>query len=189
MNRRNTKLGTTVGAIVLMVGLGWGIQWLKTSVNLRTLFPAESRILQDYAWIEKQVAPMVPIEVVAGFKKNCPLSSADRFNLIGRIQDVLDQTEPIKGTVSVANMMPNLPADTDRLGRNIAICWQQFWSKLDPISRLPIICMNLISSSYGELPHTLAHWTRSTMGKSWRQFANNSQPAQPINRPQVFRFG
>lgn len=38
---------------------------------------------------------------------------ADRFNLIGQIQDVLDRTEPIKGTVSVANMMPNFPADTD----------------------------------------------------------------------------
>ena len=102
-----------VGAIVLMVGLGWGIQWLKTSVHLHTLFPADSRILQDYAWIEEHVAPMVPIEVVAGFEKNCPLSSADRFQLIGRIQDVLDRTEPIKGTVSVANMMPNLPADAD----------------------------------------------------------------------------
>ena len=102
-----------VAAIVLMIGLGWGIQWLKTSVHLRTLFPADSRILQDYGWIEEHVAPMVPIEVVAGFKKNCPLSSADRFNMIGQIQDVLDRTEPIKGTVSVANMMPNLPADVD----------------------------------------------------------------------------
>jgi len=102
-----------VGAIVLMVGLGWGIQWLKTSVHLRTLFPADSRILHDYAWIEEHVAPMVPIEIVAGFTKNCPLSSADRFNLIGQIQDVLDRTEPIKGTVSVANMMPDLPVDAD----------------------------------------------------------------------------
>ncbi len=106
-------LAIVAGAIVLMIGLGWGIQWLKTSVHLRTLFPADSRILQDYAWIEEHVAPMVPIEVVASFKKNCPLSSADRFNLIGRIQDVLDRIEPIKGTVSVANMMPNLPTDAD----------------------------------------------------------------------------
>ena len=96
-----------------MIGLGFGIQWLKTSVHLRTLFPADSRILNDYAWIEEHVAPMVPIEVVVGFEKRCPLAAADRFNLIGRIQDELDRTEPIKGTVSAANMMPNMPVDAD----------------------------------------------------------------------------
>jgi uncharacterized protein len=107
------QLAIVLGVIVLMVGLGWGIQWLKTSVHLSTLFPANSRILQDYAWIEEHVAPLVPIEVVACFDKNCPLSGSDRFNLIGQIQDVLDRVELIKGTVSVANMMPNLPADGD----------------------------------------------------------------------------
>ncbi len=106
-------LAIVVGAVVLMIGLGFGIQWLRTSVHLRTLFPADSRILNDYAWIEEHVAPMVPIEVVVGFEKHCPLAAADRFNLIGRIQDELDRTEPIKGTVSVANMMPNMPADAD----------------------------------------------------------------------------
>ena len=55
-------LAIVVGSIVLMVGLGWGIQWLKTSVHLRTLFPAESRILRDYAWIEGHVAPLVPLK-------------------------------------------------------------------------------------------------------------------------------
>ena len=99
------------GAVVIMLAMGWGIQWLQTSVRLQTLFPANSRILADYAWIEEHVAPLAPIEVVVGFKKNCPLAAADRFDMIGRIQDVLDQTEPIKGTVSVANLMPNLPAE------------------------------------------------------------------------------
>jgi predicted RND superfamily exporter protein len=102
-----------LGSVVVMVALGWGIQWLKTSVHLRTLFPPGSRILNDYAWIEEHVAPLVPIEVVVGFDQQCALTSVDRFNLVGRVQDVLDRTEPIKGTVSVANLMPNLPADTD----------------------------------------------------------------------------
>jgi len=101
------------GAVVIMVGLGWGIQWLQTSVRLQTLFPANSRILRDYAWIEEHIAPLAPIEVVVRFQKSCPLSPADRFDMIGRIQDQLDQTEPIKGTVSVSNLMPNLPADVD----------------------------------------------------------------------------
>ena len=48
-----------------------------------------------------------------GFQKNCPLSPADRFDMIGRVQDQLDQTEPIKSTFSVSNLLPNLPADAD----------------------------------------------------------------------------
>ena len=100
-------------SIVLMIGLGWGIQWLKTSVHLRTLFPENSRILNDYAWLEKNVGPLVPIEVVVGFQKNCTLSPAEQYNLVSRVQDELDRVKAVKGTVSVANMMPALPADAD----------------------------------------------------------------------------
>ena len=49
------------------------------------------------------------LKSLSALRRTVPLSSADRFNLVGQIQDVLDRTEPIKGTVSVANMMPNLP--------------------------------------------------------------------------------
>ena len=106
-------MAIVAGAVLVMVGLGWGIQWLRTSVHLRTLFPANSRILADYAWIEKHVAPLAPIEVVVEFGKGCPLAAADRFDLLGRVQDELDKIEPIKGTISASNLMPNLPADVD----------------------------------------------------------------------------
>ncbi|MDZ4820358.1 MAG: MMPL family transporter, partial [Planctomycetota bacterium] len=110
-------LAIVLVSILLMIGLGWGIQWLKTSVHLRTLFPADSRILDDYAWIEEHVAPLAPVEVVLGFDKNCPLSEVDQFNLVGQVQDVLDRIEPIKGTMSVANLMLNMPADVEPTSR------------------------------------------------------------------------
>jgi hypothetical protein len=105
--------GIVAGSMALMVAAGFGIPRLKTSVHLSTLFPSGSQILNDYAWIEHHVAPLVPIEVVVDFDKNCPLSAVDRFNLVGRIQDVLDRTKPIQGTVSAGNLMPNLPAGVD----------------------------------------------------------------------------
>ena len=101
------------GAMLVMVGLGCGIQWLRTSVHLQTLFPAGSRILEDYAWIEEHVAPLAPIEVVVGFRNNCTLSPADRINLVRRVQGELSQIEPIKAAISAANLMPDLPADVD----------------------------------------------------------------------------
>jgi uncharacterized protein len=104
------------GSIVLMIGMGWGLQWLRTSVHIRTLFAGDSRILSDYQWIEDHVGPMAPIEVVANFKTDCPLSPAERFDILGRIQDELDHIEHVKGTVSCANMMPALPADVDPHG-------------------------------------------------------------------------
>ncbi|HEV3418031.1 MAG TPA: MMPL family transporter [Pirellulales bacterium] len=104
------------GSVVLMIGMGWGLQWLRTSVHIRTLFSADSRILSDYQWIEDHVGPMAPIEVVASFRPDCPLSPADRFAILGRIQDELRHVELVKGTVSCANMMPALPADVDPRG-------------------------------------------------------------------------
>ena len=100
-------------AVIVMIAMGWGIQWLRTSVHLRTLFPANSRILADYAWLEEYVVPLSPIEVVVGFDKTCTLAAADRFDMIGRIQDALEQIKPIQSSFSAANLLPTLPADID----------------------------------------------------------------------------
>jgi predicted RND superfamily exporter protein len=110
-----------VGAsVVAMVGLGWGIRGLGTSVHVRTLFGSDSRIVGDYSWIEQHVGALVPLEVVVEFGPRCGLSQADRYSLISQVQRQLHRTEHIKGTVSCANLMPDLSdrSPTDRAEMN-----------------------------------------------------------------------
>jgi predicted RND superfamily exporter protein len=95
-------------SLVAMVALGWGIRGLGTSVHVRTLFADDSRIVSDYSWIEQHVGALVPLEVVVEFGPQCALSQADRYSLVGRIQRELNAVEHVRGTVSCANLMPDL---------------------------------------------------------------------------------
>jgi uncharacterized protein len=97
-----------VASVVAMVSLGWGIRELRTSVHVRTLFADDSRIVSDYAWIEEHVGALVPLEVVVEFGPHCALPQADRYRLVSQIQRELQTIEHVQGTVSCANLMPDL---------------------------------------------------------------------------------
>jgi len=98
--------------VLLMLGMGGGIQWLRSSVHLKSMFGPESRILRDYAWIEQHVGALVPLEVVVEFQKDCPLSPADRFFFLDRVQRELGGCEHVRGTMSCVNLMPDLPLES-----------------------------------------------------------------------------
>ncbi|MCA9172135.1 MAG: MMPL family transporter, partial [Planctomycetales bacterium] len=49
---------------------------------------SDSRILQDYAWFERHLGPLVPIEVVVRFDESCPLSLRERL----RVMQTLEET-------------------------------------------------------------------------------------------------
>lgn len=102
--------------LVMMVGLGLGIPRLTTSVHLSSLFGPETRIVTDYAWIEQHVGALVPLEVVVEFQERCPLSPADRFFFIRRVQQELRSVDHVRGTMSCANLMPDLPPDEGKDG-------------------------------------------------------------------------
>ena len=75
-----------LGSVLLTGAAAWGIQWLTTSVHIETLFGRDSRILRDYAWIEEHVGPLVPVEIVLDFGRDCRLSQADRLAMVERVE-------------------------------------------------------------------------------------------------------
>ena len=99
-----------------MVGLGWGIPRLQTSVHLSSLFGPQTRIVADYAWIEQHVGALVPLEVIVDFQQGCPLTPADRFFFVRRVQEELRTIDNVRGTMSCANLMPDLPPDEGKDG-------------------------------------------------------------------------
>ena len=107
-------LPVVAGSVLVMACAGWGIQWLTTSVHIETLFSRHSRILKDYAWIEEHVGPLVPVEVLLEFRRDCPLSLTDRFHIVEKIQAELRHVDHITGTVSPASFLPAVPPDIDR---------------------------------------------------------------------------
>lgn len=100
------------GACILVIALtGFGVTRINTSVNLLKMFDGKSKILQDYAWLEKHLGKLVPMEVVVKVDANSlrapvaeqsadkpadteevyRLSFLERMEMVDRIQRVVEQ--------------------------------------------------------------------------------------------------
>ncbi len=95
--------------MALMVACGWGLQWMKTSVNVRSLFAPESKILADYAWYEQHIGPMTPVELVVHFPAGDPLSPLQQLEVVDELQWHMDRIAGLDGTMSAATFMPSIP--------------------------------------------------------------------------------
>ena len=98
-------------ALLAMGLLGWGLRWVEASVRIETLFDRESRILRDYAWLEKHVGPLVPIEILVEFREDCDLSTRDRAATLARIHSHLKDQHEVGGMLSAITFLPTFQRD------------------------------------------------------------------------------
>ena len=114
------RLATTVSAhatlisgaaVVLMILLGIGVSRLQASVRIETLFGPKSRLMQDYAWLEQHVAPLVPIEVAVTFASDCRLNALQRIELIRTMDSRLRQIADVESVTSGLLFLPDVPAN------------------------------------------------------------------------------
>src|SRR5262249_23149111 len=54
---------------LITLGFGYGVVYMKTSVNLLKMFHSEAKIIKDYAWLEENLGQLVPMEVVVRVPK------------------------------------------------------------------------------------------------------------------------
>ena len=96
----------TAGA-VLMVICGIGLTKINTSIKLTKLFSSDAEIIKNYEWLEKNLGPLVPMEVVLRLdNEQCKLTMLERVELVGRIQESLKSiTDPQTGESAVGNTM------------------------------------------------------------------------------------
>lgn len=53
-----------LGCMAIFLFFAFGLQYLKTSVQLLKMFDDDARIIQDYAWLEDNLGKLVPMELV-----------------------------------------------------------------------------------------------------------------------------
>ena len=116
--QRRAAVPITIIGIALMIALGWGVWRLDASVRIETLFGPTSRLVRDYQWIESNVGPLVPIEVLVSVDE--PDSAAPsvqreaavrRLRLLREVAAKLAEDEATLGVTSCVQFLP----DTDRL--------------------------------------------------------------------------
>ena len=99
----------TYGCLALMAGLGWGLLDLKSTVKLQHRFAPDSRIMEDYRWMEKNLGPLVPLELVVHFDPDCPLDFFRRMEFVAALQREINTFQDVGATMSAADFAPPLP--------------------------------------------------------------------------------
>lgn len=97
-----------VVAVMAAIALGWGAMRLTTSAKIRDMFRPESRELEDYRWIERNVAPLVPIDVVLCFPRDGESTLYEHAACVGDVCDRLANVPLISGINSPVTFLPDL---------------------------------------------------------------------------------
>jgi predicted RND superfamily exporter protein len=98
------------GFLALAVVAAAGLPRLRTSVRIDTLFTPQSRVIQDYEWIEDKIGPLVPIEVVLRFAADSDLRPAARLGMVREVEARLAGLAGVSAASSAAGLLPDLPA-------------------------------------------------------------------------------
>ena len=100
-------------SILILFGLmglaAVGLPDLRTSVRIETLYEPNSRIMQDYAWLEDRIGALVPIEILLQFSADCQLNDRQRMDLVWKVDRVLKQQPTVKAVMSALTLFPDPP--------------------------------------------------------------------------------
>lgn len=108
----------TAFSLLCMATAAMGTTYLKSSVRIDTLFGPNSLLVSDYRWLEANLGPLVPLEVVIAYDERCLLSFQDRLRVVGRIQQAIQSHPKISATTSALSFLPSLP-DTSGLDHHL----------------------------------------------------------------------
>lgn len=108
----------SVPAILLLVCLSFGIGSLKGSVKLQNRFSQRTKIIQDYQWLEENLGPLVPLEVIVTFDETNELPSWRQMLLIERIERDLLREKLGSASLSAATFKPKFPR-TDNIANRM----------------------------------------------------------------------
>jgi predicted RND superfamily exporter protein len=114
--RRNVWV--TAACLGLMAWGAYGVSQTKTSVKLMRLFSPDARIIQDYAWLEEKLGPLVPMEVVIRVnRKACNIDLLERMALVAAVQQEIVKLPDVGSTLAAPTFAPTLPRRPSALER------------------------------------------------------------------------
>ncbi len=99
-----------LAAGVILLGIcGYGLTQINTSIKLTKLFSSSAEIIKNYEWLEENLGPLVPMEVVLRFDNNrSSLTMLERAELVDRIQKSLKEIDEVGNTMSAVTFAPPL---------------------------------------------------------------------------------
>lgn len=100
------RLTAIVACVLLMGFFGFGLSRIGSTVKLQDRFVAQSRILNDYRWLEEHLGPLVPLEVILRFGKDSPLKMHERLSLVADVQNRINSVDDQSVSLSASAFIP-----------------------------------------------------------------------------------
>jgi len=102
--------GYSLATVVCVVGL----KWFRTETKVVRYFPPEAQIVQDYNYLEENLAGIVPVDVIIRFDRDSQshLDFLERMEIVRTIENRMREHPEISGAIA----LPDFRAVTEKPG-------------------------------------------------------------------------
>lgn len=103
---RHRRIAYVVNAIIVIFCL-IGYRWFRTETKVIRYFPEESRVVQDYNFLEENLSGIASVDTIIRFSREQQDSIAflDRARMVFRVQEALREHPEVSGTLSLASFL------------------------------------------------------------------------------------
>lgn len=105
---KHANLVAAIGLILMVVSFV-GFLNLKSSTKFGDMFPRQSPIVRDMAWIEEHLGPIASVEVLLNFDSDCELDLYDRVTWVDRVNSQIRSSPDVGGVMSAVTFLPPQP--------------------------------------------------------------------------------
>jgi predicted RND superfamily exporter protein len=113
-------LAVTACCLLLFAAATVGLARSRTEIRPIRYFPAHSRIVRDYDWIETHLGGLAPVETIIRFTDGeGKLDALARLHLVKSIEEKIKQLPQVAGTLSLASLSPEMAVPQNAIGRSL----------------------------------------------------------------------
>jgi predicted RND superfamily exporter protein len=104
----NRRYPVILSCLAVFAVCTYGLKWFRTETKVIRYFPDEARIVQDYNFLEENLAGIVPVVTIVRFDDQAQhsLNFLQRMELVRNVQNKMRQHPQISGTMSLADFQP-----------------------------------------------------------------------------------
>lgn len=132
-------------SISCMLAGGSGIFGIRASVGLHDLLPDDDKLLSDYRWLENEIGPLVPVEVVVRVPTTDESSLLSELQLVAMLRSQLLAIQGVDSALSAVNFVPPIPRPSALRGLRGMITKSSFEARLnrslDEFVELSMLCL------------------------------------------------
>ena len=115
----------TLVSLTVFVAGTWGLKHFKTETKAIRYFPDDSRVVQDYNFLEHHLSGIVPVELIIRFSRDeqKQLNFVERMELVREVERRVSEHPEISGTISLADFKEPyipLPENASAIKRRLA---------------------------------------------------------------------